>query len=98
VDDSPYNLFVLEELIRSITYQMNFVKLEIVKAYSGIEALEIAQKYIERDKTFFDLVFMDLNMPLMDGLKCTEEIKKLLRKSQVSCLTKFIAVSGLSLN
>ena len=37
-------------------------------------------------------------MPFMNGIQCTEEIKKLLRNAQVSHHTKFLAVSGLTLD
>ncbi len=43
VDDSPYNLFVLEELIRSISTQIKLEKFKTFKAYSGREALEISK-------------------------------------------------------
>jgi CheY-like chemotaxis protein len=43
VDDSPYNLFVLEELIQSISMQIKLLKVETFKAYSGKDALEISK-------------------------------------------------------
>ena len=47
--------------------------IECITAKNGKEALTLLQN------DFFavpDIVFLDLNMPLMNGLKCLEEIKK----------------------
>ncbi len=42
-----------------------------VEAYNGLEALKI----LKRNHWLPDYIFLDINMPLMNGRKCLEEIK-----------------------
>jgi CheY-like chemotaxis protein len=44
---------------------------EFDRAKNGLEAVELAEKY------HFDLVLMDIKMPIMDGLEATMKIKAL---------------------
>ena len=53
-------------------------------AYNGIEALELCGK-IE-----FDLILMDIQMPIMDGLTATQQI----RKGKLNCDTPIIALTA----
>src|SRR6056297_1444230 len=61
VDDEPGNHRVYERILESLN-------IEIVKAMSGLEALEVAHLY-----DFF-LILMDVQMPEMDGFECASLI------------------------
>ena len=65
VDDSELNLKVLEGIL--IRKQAN-----ITKANNGLEALSYLLQYGHG----FDAVVMDVQMPLMNGLEATREIRK----------------------
>jgi signal transduction histidine kinase/CheY-like chemotaxis protein len=65
VDDNEINLHVASGLIET------FFKVDCDLALSGKEALE---KILEKD---YDLVFMDLMMPEMDGVETTNAIRNL---------------------
>jgi len=58
------------------------MKIEIVgEAENGQEAVALAQDLIP------DLIFMDINMPIMDGLKATKMIKDDLMNTKIVVLT-----------
>lgn len=69
----PLNILVVEDnLINQKMIKMTLFKLgyEVSIANNGLEALE------KVEQVNYDLVFMDLQMPKMDGLSATKEILK----------------------
>lgn len=61
VDDEPTNRVVLRETLHK-------VGVELVEAVNGQEAVDLCME------TNFDLIFMDCQMPVMDGFESTIEI------------------------
>ncbi len=70
VDDHLPNLIVLEALLGELN-------VKTTKAQSGQEALTIIQQGIEQGLKPFDLVFMDIQMPVMSGIDTTRAIRSL---------------------
>lgn len=70
VDDHIPNLMVLDALLQEL-------KIKIVQANSGQEAIQIIQQRIEQKLPLFDLIFMDIQMPIMSGLDATRAIRSL---------------------
>ena len=67
VDDNPANLQLASELLKGIGALVS-------TASNGSEAL---QKVTQQEKNHcFDLIFMDVQMPVMDGIETTQEIRK----------------------
>ncbi|MBB3168272.1 response regulator [Simiduia aestuariiviva] len=62
VDDNPANLQLVGELLSGLG-------MEVTLASDGKQATDIA------DKQIFDMVFMDLQMPIMDGIEATKIIR-----------------------
>ena len=70
VDDHLPNLIVLEALLGELN-------VKTTKALSGQEALDILQQNIDQGLKPFDLVFMDIQMPVMSGIDTTRAIRSL---------------------
>ena len=65
VDDDSRNIFSLSAVIESMSG-------EVFTAFNGQEALDV----LEDDEAPIDLIFMDIMMPIMDGLTSMEAIKE----------------------
>lgn len=70
VDDHLPNLIVLDALLGELN-------VKTTKALSGQEALNIIQERIDQKLKPFDLVFMDIQMPVMSGIDTTRAIRSL---------------------
>ena len=70
VDDHLPNLIVLEALLSELN-------VTTTKALSGQEALDIIQSRHAQGLKDFDLVFMDIQMPVMSGIDTTRALRSL---------------------
>ncbi|CAD8183183.1 unnamed protein product [Paramecium pentaurelia] len=83
VDDTIFNIFVLKQLLKQI-----IVQCDIHEAHNGKEALEKVKE------TRFDIIFMDINMPILNGIQTTQQIRlyeknKQFQKSTICMLSAF---------
>jgi len=67
VDDEQFNRKVLQGMIESIS------NLKILEAGNGIESIE----FVKQNLFTLSLIFMDINMPLMNGIEATINIRKI---------------------
>jgi len=77
VDDSAYNLFILQELLLTME---NVDRETIKQAYNGQEALDIItsrENLIELSRSKFDIIFLDLHMPVLDGFQTIQRLREL---------------------
>ena len=66
VEDDEVNLFIARQLLEKVS-----AKIKVFEAANGVEALSVI------DKVELDLIFMDLQMPIMDGYTSAEKIRAL---------------------
>ncbi len=78
---------VIQNLSRKILEQQNFI---ISTAKNGKQVLE----KLEQEE--YDLILMDINMPVMDGMECTRQI----RSNNDPSISKIpvIAITGNAMN
>jgi CheY-like chemotaxis protein len=69
-DDNPTNQFVTKEHLAN-------VGLKTVLAENGKIAFEIVKERLENNEPPFDLIFMDIFMPVMDGIEAAQSITAL---------------------
>jgi len=70
VDDHLPNLIVLEALLGELN-------VTTTKALSGQDALNLIQQRLDKKQKPFDLIFMDIQMPVMSGIDTTRAIRSL---------------------
>ena len=57
------------------------------EAYNGEEAvMKVTERLLKRNCVPYRLIFMDINMPIMDGYAATEEIRKHLGKERTTII------------
>ena len=81
VDDNPANLQLASELLRGLNTQ-------VVQASNGLQAIDACKQQK------FDVIFMDIQMPGMDGFQTTKRIRELEKDTQ---RTPIIALTAHSL-
>ncbi len=77
VEDVDTNYFYLSSLLQKMNCK-------IQRANNGLKAIEIAKK----DKSI-DLILMDIELPVLDGYKATQEIKKFRPELPIIAQTAF---------
>lgn len=80
VEDNEYNRLVLIDTIKDLN---STIKLDV--AENGKMGFEMAER------TVYDIIFMDLQMPIMNGIEATKKIKSL---PQPHCNSPIIAVTA----
>ena len=84
VEDNPINQKLVQFMLTRAGYQLKI-------AADGKKAMEI----FNADPVAFDLIFMDIQMPVMDGIQATKEIRKKEIKSNIEDLhTPIIAMTA----
>lgn len=86
VEDNETNIRLFKELLSRFN-------ISIVSVKDGLEALSIFKDSIENNKSKFDLIFMDENIPSMKGSKVASEIRNLETNLLIS-RTTIISVSA----
>jgi len=74
VDDNPLNLEVTTIMLKKLD-------IEVITALNGQQAIEKVAKHV------FDIIFMDIQMPIMDGIAATQILRKNKEQLPIVALT-----------
>ena len=70
VDDNPINLMVISNYCKISGFK-------VIESINGLDAVEKAKKFYIDEEKCFDFIFMDCDMPVMNGFQACEELIKL---------------------
>jgi signal transduction histidine kinase/CheY-like chemotaxis protein len=85
VDDISINCEIVKVMLEN-------VGANVLAAENGKEALDI---FVESPVNFFDLILMDIQMPIMNGYEATEQIRNLERPDAKSVVIAAISANAL---
>ena len=73
------------------------VGLDTVLAHNGLEGVNLVAERIKNKEKPFDLIFMDIHMPIMDGLEAASQITAMGVKTPIIALTANVMSNDLEL-
>lgn len=78
IDDDPITVFGIKKMLNSIDAS------EKIKTYvNGKEAIDDIKLMLKNDQPIPEVIFLDINMPIMDGWQFLEEFITLPLKSKI---------------
>ena len=79
-EDNSMNQLVINE-------SLSRVGLKVVIAENGRDGVNLVRERIEKKQKLFDIIFMDVHMPIMDGLEAASIINKLNAEIPIVAMT-----------
>lgn len=92
----PTQVLVVDDNRINLNLMMTFMKKRRLSELVSAENGKLAVEAVERMSTGFDIIFMDISMPVMNGFEATRAIRALERESDGRRPAIIIALTGLS--
>ena len=83
---SPFRILNVDDIYFSLMVVSNYChthNLPVIEAKNGLEAFEIVENLYNDEKKTFDLIFMDCDMPIMNGFESAKKINEFYQEKKV---------------
>lgn len=87
IKQDPITILVAEDEIYNYVLLESFLKSENIKMFHGENGQIALEKF--KENAHIDLVIMDIKMPIMNGIECLQEIRKINQSVPVIALTAY---------
>ncbi|WP_298950613.1 response regulator [uncultured Nonlabens sp.] len=91
IDDSPSTNFYNKKIIEKAN-----IKADVHEAFNGLDALNFLKKqndFTEHEVLKPNIIFLDINMPKMDGFEFLQEYSKLTKENRSKAIVVFLTTS-----
>jgi CheY-like chemotaxis protein len=91
VDDEKFNVIASQRMLHNLGFESD-------AAYNGEECINLINNKIKSkckcNRPYYKLIFLDIVMPVMDGIKAAKEIQSMIDKKILNEETKIVFISG----
>ena len=91
VDDEEFNVMASQRMLKNLGYLSD-------KAYNGEECIKLIKEKKENtckcNKTYYKIIFLDIVMPIMDGIKAAKKIQEMIENKEINENIKIVFISG----
>ena len=91
VDDEEFNVMASKKMLNNLGYESE-------AAYNGQECIDLIKEKQKLNcscnKNFYKLIFLDIVMPVLDGINTAKKIQEMIDKKEINENVKIVFISG----
>ena len=91
VDDEQFNIMASQKMVQKLGFESDI-------AFNGEECINLIKNKKKLNclcnKSYYKLIFLDIVMPILDGIKTAKKIQEMIDKKEINNKIKIIFVSG----